>query len=91
VAQYPQNSSVAKLAADGFRQALSVIETSGLSVVGCRMENRDEEEFAGRSVVITGAAGGIGIVLVQRFLTRGDALLPPYRKTTVARSDRSEP
>ena len=35
------------------------------------MENREEEEFAGRSVVITGAAGGIGIVLVQRFLTRG--------------------
>jgi NADPH:quinone reductase-like Zn-dependent oxidoreductase len=47
------------------------IETSGLSVVGCRMETREEEEFAGRSVVITGAAGGIGIVLVQRFLTRG--------------------
>jgi NAD(P)-dependent dehydrogenase (short-subunit alcohol dehydrogenase family) len=35
------------------------------------METREEEEFAGRSVVITGAAGGIGIVLVQRFLTRG--------------------
>jgi hypothetical protein len=42
-------------------------------MVGCRMETREEEEFAGRSVVITGAAGGIGIVLVQRFLTVGHA------------------
>jgi NAD(P)-dependent dehydrogenase (short-subunit alcohol dehydrogenase family) len=35
------------------------------------METTEEEEFAGRSVVISGAAGGIGMVPVQRFLTRG--------------------
>ena len=35
------------------------------------METGEKEEFAGRSVVITGAGGGIGSVLVQRFLTRG--------------------
>ena len=34
------------------------------------METMEEEEFAERSVVMTGTAGGIGIVLVQRFLTR---------------------
>jgi short-subunit dehydrogenase len=34
------------------------------------METSEEEEFAERSVVMTGDAAAIGIVLVQRFLTR---------------------
>jgi short-subunit dehydrogenase len=33
------------------------------------METKEEEQFAERSVVMTDAAGGIGIVPVQRFLT----------------------
>jgi NAD(P)-dependent dehydrogenase (short-subunit alcohol dehydrogenase family) len=39
------------------------------------METMEDEEFAERSVVMTGTAGGIGIVLVQRFLTRGARVL----------------
>ena len=35
------------------------------------MQIAAHEEYANRSVVITGAAGGIGSALVPRFLTRG--------------------